>query len=650
MLHRLRHSTLALAAVLLPAAAFADISGTTTLSSGATFNLDSGTTVTSGGDIKWTGTSITFVGSAKGGVVPGFTGSANYELVSQQILQQLGALASASPIPSASLPVGAIFAVSTNGGNAAKLLVTSNSGGSLGVQYTTYGATGGGGGPTGPTITQIQNNYSYILPGFPNYGIAPGTLFIIKGSGMSDPGTAVLQSSASPGIPATLNGASIAVTVNGTTTHPGIYYAIPAQIAAVLPSGTPAGTGTITVTYNGTTSAPATITVVQSALGLDTYYGGGTGLGVATNPVTGTLYNYNNSAKPGETIVLWGSGLGADTADSDTVYTTTPHAVSVPLQIYIGGVLATIGYQGSSGYPGVNQINVTIPGSVPPGCAVAVVAVSGSVVSNTVTLPVKAGGGTCSDPALGIDGNQILTLGGKTSYNTGIVDILQQVSGGQTTNIAGASFLSSQGAQQASGYGLVSIGNCIVNQNLTGAGSIYTTTALDPGTITVTGPAGSATLTTIPQTPGLYFAQLSSSFIPAGGGTFTYSGSGGKDVGAFTTSIAYTSPLNWTNEGSITAVNRAQGQQVTWSGGATNSYVIISGSSSAGGVSGAFTCYAPVSAGQFTVPSYVLLALPAGSGSLSLENSTTPNFFTASGLDYGIAIGAGFFSISPSYQ
>ena len=243
MLHRLRYSTLAMAAMLLPAAAFADISGTTTLASGSTFNLDSGTTVTSGGDIKWTGTSITFVGTAKGGVIPGFTGDSNYSLITQQILQSVGALASTSPIPSASLTVGTIFAVSTNGGNGAKLLVTSNSGGSLGLEYTTYGATGGGGGPTGPSITGVQNNYSYILPGFPNYGIAPGALFIIKGSGLSNPGTAVLQSSASPGIPTTLNGASVTVTVNGTTTHPGIYYAIPAQIAAVLPSGTPAGNG-----------------------------------------------------------------------------------------------------------------------------------------------------------------------------------------------------------------------------------------------------------------------------------------------------------------------------------------------------------------------------------------------------------------------
>ncbi len=74
--------------------------------------------------------------------------------------------------------------------------------------------------------------------------------------------------------------------------------------------------------------------------------------------------------------------------------------------------------QGSSGYPGLNQINLTIPANVTTGCAVAVVAVSGSIVSNTVTLPINSGGGVCSDPTLGTDGNQITTLGGKTNYSS----------------------------------------------------------------------------------------------------------------------------------------------------------------------------------------------------------------------------------------
>src|ERR1700747_3383549 len=177
-----------------------------------------------------------------------------------------------------------------------------------------------------PTIDKIQNNYSYILPGLPNYGIAPGSLFLITGSDLADPNTPVLQSSTAPGLPLTLNGASISVTVNGTTTHPAMYYATPTAIAAVLPSSTPAGNGTVTVTWKGTDSAPTQIQVVSTAVGLDTYYGTGIGLAVATDATSGPIFTTTTSAKPGQTIVLWGSGLGA-TTDSDAVYTSTPAAV-----------------------------------------------------------------------------------------------------------------------------------------------------------------------------------------------------------------------------------------------------------------------------------------------------------------------------------
>jgi uncharacterized protein (TIGR03437 family) len=61
----------------------------------------------------------------------------------------------------------------------------------------------------------------------------------------------VLQSSAPPGLPQTLNQTSVSVTVNGVTTTPGLYYTSASAVSAVLPSSTPVGTGTVTVTYNG---------------------------------------------------------------------------------------------------------------------------------------------------------------------------------------------------------------------------------------------------------------------------------------------------------------------------------------------------------------------------------------------------------------
>ena len=197
---------------------------------------------------------------------------------------------------------------------------------------------------------------------------------------MADPptGAVTLNTSAGAGLPTKSGGATVSVTVGGKTVTPGLYYAIPTQIAAVLPAGTPTGTGTVTVNYNGANSAAFTINVVPAALGLDTYYGTGSGLITATNAVTGALFNYTNSAAPGQTIVLWGSGLGADTQDSDVAFTSTPHAVNQSsVQVYFGSVAGSVGYAGSSGYPGLNQINVTIPTNAPTGCGVSV-AVSGT--------------------------------------------------------------------------------------------------------------------------------------------------------------------------------------------------------------------------------------------------------------------------------
>ena len=51
---------------------------------------------------------------------------------------------------------------------------------------------------------------------------------------------------------------------------------------------------------------------------------------------------------------------------------------------------------------------------------------------------------------------------------------------------------------------------------------------------------------------------------------------------------------------------------------------------------GDFTCLAPVEARQFRVPSYILLSLPAGNGSLGVQNIVFSPL-AATGLDIGTA-------------
>jgi uncharacterized protein (TIGR03437 family) len=656
MRNLLNITIIAVLTLTLPIAALADLSQTKTLSAGTALNLETGATASSGGDILWSGTSITPQGSATA-VNLGPLGSAGFAAMSQAALSYYPGYSN-SPIAASTLAASDVFAVKNNAGHYAAVLVTAASGTSITLQFTTFGASSAA---SGPTITQVLNNYGLIPAGFPNSGIAQGTLFIIKGSGLADPNAqAVLQSSADPGLKTTLNGASVKVTVNGTTTVPVFYYAIAAQLALVLPSNTPIGTAQVTVTYNSQTSAPFTFQVVQSAPGFDSYYGAGSGLGVATNSATYFLYNYANSIPPGTQVTLWGSGLGADPT-RDTKYVAGLFTINGLAHVYVGGVDAPIGYQGASSYPGLNQVNITIPASAPTGCNVSLVGVTAAgLPTNALSLPI--GNGACSDPQFGTVGNTLNTLGVATSVKSGTVILSHgtapESGGPQVIDAAIGTFqnTSYNGGTYGSNGKSVSLGGCIISQSLGTSTATTTTTGLDAGNITVTGPAGSAPLTTSSYTPGTYEAQLTAGFIPTAGGTFTFqNGSGGKDVGPFNAQIVFPNPImTWTNQSAAAIVTRSAGLPITWNGGAPGTFVYIGGSSSAtvGGqsVSASFTCFAPVSPAQFTVPSYITSALPAGTGSVIVGNYANYQSFQASGLDVGAAVGFVVYDIDAKYN
>jgi hypothetical protein len=61
-------------------------------------------------------------------------------------------------------------------------------------------------------------------------------------------------------------------------------------------------------------------------------------------------------------------------------------------------------------------------------------------------------------------------------------------------------------------------------------------------------------------------------------------------------------------------------------------------------------CSVPASAGQFTVPPSVLQALPAGAGTLTVENQSAAQTIPATGLDIGHAFGGAMFTINAAYN
>jgi hypothetical protein len=130
-------------------------------------------------------------------------------------------------------------------------------------------------------------------------------------------------------------------------------------------------------------------------------------------------------------------------------------------------------------------------------------------------------------------------------------------------------------------------------------------------------------------------------------GSYTISGSGGSAVGSF--SAPFTVPaLLSSNLASIKTIDRTKDLTITWTGGSSGEFTAISGTASVGGGLGpsatspgnVFLCIAPASAGTFTVPSFVLEALPStvnefASSFLLIGTQTEPIKFSASGLDDG---------------
>jgi len=659
---RLLNTTIGILALIFPVAALADFTGTQTLTTGGitTLDLDTGVAGASGGDILWTGSGISMQGNAMElnlTANSGFSGPSGLSLLDQSLLTQFGSYSS-SPIPLGALTVNNIFAVHTNDGNYAAFVATAQSGSSITLQFVTFA----GAAPTRPTITAVLNNYGLIPSGFTNSGIAPGTLFIIQGYGLASATSVSSLESTTGGsvLPTTLNAASVSVTVGNVTVAPAFYYAENIQLALVLPSGTPIGQGTVTVTYNGQTSAPFYFNVVASALGFAAYYGTGSGLAHAQDLNYG-YFNYGSSIPPNTTIRLIGSGLGADPDPArDTQYVTpsAADAIDALAHVYVGGIDAAIVYQGPEGYPGLDEIDITIPPAAPAGCFISVVGVTAAgVPTNFLTLPI--GTGECQD-SLGYTGTTIAGLIGNTTVNFGSLSLTYSPPlassgiGTQAYTQASAEFLSESGSAFGANGGFVSAGSCIANESLTST-TTSAGTPLNAGTITVNDPNGVAAVALASQGSGIYGAQLPAGFLTEAGGTFqitAIAGTPAPAVGAFNTSVNFPTPLlNWTNQAADATVVRSQGVTVTWSGGASGTYVFISGASSSGPASSSFICFAPVAAGTFTVPAYVLATLPAStSGSLEIVNQTAPQTFTATGLNYAYATGEVGYNNNATYQ
>jgi hypothetical protein len=418
----------------------------------------------------------------------------------------------------------------------------------------------------------------------------------------------------------------------------------------------------MTVTFNGA-SGSTPITVVASNFSMYTLNGMGSGPAIVVDGANNTVVTATNSAAPGDEVVLYGTGLGPlPGGQNDASNPPVQTNLTTPIAVYVGTTQVNVLYHGRSGDAGLDQINFKIPAGV-SGCAVPIVVQSGSgstlVTGNSGTISVAATtGAACSDPngvplsSIKLNGNGTLDLG-----NIVLLQTTTAIAGKapQTSSIGSATFFQYSALQvaQAGFAALPSIGSCVVSQysGSSPSSAAPTGTGLNAGnSILLTGPATSLPLNVL--STGVYSGLLPTA-LPAG--SFTVAGPGGTSVGPFSTTLILPPAINWTNASS--AINRSLGLQVNWTGGSSNGFVSIQGGSSDSPFGGAlFTCIAP-NTGSFTVPAPILLSLPPSSvaagiptGFFTLGSYTSPQTFTATGLNYGIASTASLSSGAVLYQ
>jgi uncharacterized protein (TIGR03437 family) len=236
--------------------------------------------------------------------------------------------------------------------------------------------------------------------------VAPGSLVAIF--------TSALATSAGQFTTASLPGslAGVSVTFNNlpapmvSVTPGGPYPYVSAQVPfGVLPSGQASASVPIVVTVNGVPSVLVQTPIVASAPGIFTIPATGQGNAILVN-----LSDYSVAAPPGsipgftthpiprgQTAFFYVTGIGGMTPSVSDGSGTCPAAnglcnANAQPTVSLGGVPAQVSFAGqASGYPGVMQINITVPQGAPTGNSVPLIVKSadGTVTSNAATVAVQ---------------------------------------------------------------------------------------------------------------------------------------------------------------------------------------------------------------------------------------------------------------------
>jgi uncharacterized protein (TIGR03437 family) len=214
-------------------------------------------------------------------------------------------------------------------------------------------AQGTGNAPSFPTDS-IVNSAS----GSPT-SVAPNTLVNLSGTNLSFDTVAAPTSQTSATLPTQLAGVSVIV---GFIFAP-VLSVSPTQVTFLIPSALVAGQTNVVLSRDNLRTQPAQITLLAAAPGLFVVNSQ-----LAAEHGDGSLITTASPAQPGETIAVYGTGLGpTNPRQLDGVIPTAPAQITLlsQLQVLLDGQAldrSSIQYAGiTPGSAGVYQINFTLP-------------------------------------------------------------------------------------------------------------------------------------------------------------------------------------------------------------------------------------------------------------------------------------------------
>ncbi len=480
--------------------------------------------------------------------------------------------------------------------------------------------------------------------------VTPDSVFVIFGSGM---GPASLAAGSAPNYPTALAGTSITFTPvsGGAAISAKLIYTIAGQVAGLLPSSIAPGTYAVRVTYNGQTSAPQNVTVVARSFGIATANSSGTGTAQATiGNVNGgiSLVRFTNGsvvfsgftwtltpAHPGDTLVLWGTGGGADLAN-DTGGTSGDQTAAGNFVVIVGGRRITPAYAGaSSGYPGLWQINFVLPSDIEPGCFTPVQVSAGGELGNLASIAIAAAGqAACSD--LSVPPEILAKADAGADMTLGAIALarLRNTTANATVETASGWIARTKAAKFVLPVSGPKFGYCHVYDRT------FSVSGLDPSTPDTFLDAGAALPLSGPGLPqgaamargqgilGPFYGY--SATRPFEAGLHTLTGNGGAQVGAFTVSTNFPASFTVTNWDAITAVDRARSLTITWTGSGFQRVTILATTNARAGSSQRIVnvnCEdMPASLGSYSIPPEALAYLLPGTALLTVHGINQATF------------------------